>query len=136
MTKTIRLTQALAAEYQHLFDTCSIQPQHRAAVARLAEQLNEQQPRYAAVAQLTDIPWPVIAVIHELEASQRLGIRNAQTIYQTCRTTKQTRIFFLKIIVLIALHHIKRPKKLACTLQPVALLQISLTHDQQPLPAL
>lgn len=38
---------------------------------RLAEQLTEQQPRYAAVAQLTDIPWPVIAVIHALEASQR-----------------------------------------------------------------
>lgn len=71
MTKTMRLTQALAAEYQHLFDTCSIQPQYRAAVARLAEQLTEQQPRYAAVAQLTDIPWQVIAVIHALEASQR-----------------------------------------------------------------
>ena len=71
MTKTMRLTQALAAEYQHLFDTCSIQPQHRVAVMRLAEQLTEQQPRYAAVAQLTDIPWPVIAVIHALEASQR-----------------------------------------------------------------
>lgn len=71
MTKTIRLTQALAAEYNHLFDTCSIQPLHRAAVVRLAEQLTEQQPRYAAVAQLTDIPWQVIAVIHALEASQR-----------------------------------------------------------------
>ena len=56
MTKTIRLTPALTAEYQHLFDTCSIQSQHHAAVARLTEQLTEQQPRYAAVAQLTDIP--------------------------------------------------------------------------------
>ena len=71
MTKTIHLTQALTAEYQHLFDTCSIQPQHQAAVERLARQLTQQQPRYAAVAQLTDIPWPVIAVIHALEASQR-----------------------------------------------------------------
>lgn len=71
MTKTMRLTPALAAEYQHLFDSCSIQPQHQAAVERLASQLTQQQPRYAAVAQLTDIPWPVIAVIHAMESSQR-----------------------------------------------------------------
>ncbi len=71
MTKTMRLTQALTAEYQDLFDSCSIQSQHQAAVERLARQLTQQQPRYAAVAQLTDIPWPVIAVIHALEASQR-----------------------------------------------------------------
>src|SRR5690554_4872481 len=64
MSKTTRLTKALTAEYQNLFDTCSIQPQHRAAVARLARQLTEQQPRYAAVAQLTHIPWAIIAVIH------------------------------------------------------------------------
>ncbi len=70
MSKTIRLTKALTAEYQNLFDTCSIQPQHRAAVARLARQLTEQQPRYAAVAQLTHIPWAIIAVIHAMESSQ------------------------------------------------------------------
>lgn len=73
MSKTIRLTQALTAEYQNLFDACTTQPQHQAAVARLAKPLIEQQPRYAAVAQLTHIPWAIIAVIHALESSQRFN---------------------------------------------------------------
>ena len=65
-----------------------------------------------------------------------MGIGNAQTIDQTGRTTQQIRIFFLKIIVLIALHHIKRLKKLAGTVLPVVSLLTRLIHDQQPLPAL
>ena len=73
MTQTIRLTHALAAEYRRLFDTCRTQPQRRAAVERLAKQLIEQQPRYAAVAKLTRIPWAVIAVIHAMEASTRFN---------------------------------------------------------------
>lgn len=55
MTKIIRLTQTLAVEYQDLFDTSSIQSQHRAAIARLASHLAEQPPRYAVVAQLHSV---------------------------------------------------------------------------------
>ena len=71
MTQPIRLTKALSAEYQQLFASCTIQPKHQTAVERLARQLTRQQPRYAAVEKLTHIPWPIIAVIHAMEASQR-----------------------------------------------------------------
>lgn len=69
MTQPIRLTKALSAEYQQLFASCTIQPQHQAAVERLARQLTRQQPRYAAVEKVTHIPWPIIAVIHAMEAN-------------------------------------------------------------------
>ncbi len=71
MTQPIRLTKALSAEYQQLFASCTVQSQHQTAVERLARQLTQQQPRYAAVEKLTHIPWPIIAVIHAMEASQR-----------------------------------------------------------------
>lgn len=71
MTKTIRLTQTLTHEYQQLFASCRVRPEHRAAVERLTQQVLKQQPRYLKVAQATQIPWAVIAVIHAMESSQR-----------------------------------------------------------------
>lgn len=71
MTQTIRLTAALTREYQQLFASCTVRPEHRAAVERLAQQVLKQQPRYLKVAQATQIPWPIIAVIHAMESSQR-----------------------------------------------------------------
>lgn len=71
MNHPIRLTHTLAAVYQQLFATCTVKPQHRAAVERLAAQLREQQQRYAEVEQASHVPWAVIAVIHAMESSQR-----------------------------------------------------------------
>ncbi|WBE25059.1 peptidoglycan-binding protein [Denitrificimonas caeni] len=71
MNNPIRLTRRLAAVYQQLFATCTVQPQHQAAVVRLTAQLRQQHSRYAQVADKTQVPWAVIAVIHALESSQR-----------------------------------------------------------------
>lgn len=71
MNHPIRLTHTLAAVYQQLFATCTVKPQHRAAVEHLAAQLRKQQQRYAEVEQASQVPWAVIAVIHAMESSQR-----------------------------------------------------------------
>ena len=71
MNNPIRLTRTLAAAYQQLFASCTIKPQHRAAVTRLAAQLLKQEQRYAEVEQASHVPWAVIAVIHAMESSQR-----------------------------------------------------------------
>ena len=70
MAKTIRLTPALTTQYQQLFASCTVLPQHRASVERLTAQLLQHQARYEHVAHKTHLPWPVIAVIHALEANQ------------------------------------------------------------------
>ncbi len=70
MANTMRLTATLIKQYQQLFASCSVLPQHRASVERLTAQLLQQQARYQAVAEKTQVPWHVIAVIHALEASQ------------------------------------------------------------------
>lgn len=70
MAKTMRLTSTLTNQYQQLFASCTVLPQHRASVERLTAQLLQQQARYQAVADKTQVPWHVIAVIHALEASQ------------------------------------------------------------------
>ena len=53
MAKTMRLTATLIKQYQQLFASCSVLPQHRASVERLTAQLLQQQARYQAVADKT-----------------------------------------------------------------------------------
>lgn len=71
MNKPIRLTPTLAAVYQQLFASCTIKPQHRTTVERVAGQVLKHQPRYAKVEHASQVPWAVIAVIHAMESSQR-----------------------------------------------------------------
>lgn len=68
MAAPIRLTQALAAEYQQFFANCTIQPKYQIAVERLAQQLQQQQQRYSQVERATQVPWMIIAVIHAMES--------------------------------------------------------------------
>ena len=65
------LTPALRAEYQNLFATCAIRAERRAAVESLVSQLLGHKTRYQAVGDQTDVPWYIIAVIHNMESSQR-----------------------------------------------------------------
>lgn len=67
----MHLTQALAAEYQNLFASCTVKPPYRAVVARLTAQLLKHQQRYAIVEQASTVPWAVIAVIHAMESGLR-----------------------------------------------------------------
>ena len=63
------LTPALRGEYQTLFDTCDIRPQRQQAVATLVTQMAQNQARYDVIATATGIPWYVVGVIHNMEAS-------------------------------------------------------------------
>jgi len=64
------LTPQLWEEYQTLFDTCAIRPERKSAAESLASALVENKSRYQAVGDQTDVPWYLVAVIHNMEASQ------------------------------------------------------------------
>jgi lysozyme family protein len=67
------LTPQLRQEYQTLFDTCQVRPQREAEVKHLADRLIENKERYQTLEALTDVPWHIIAVIHNMEASQKFN---------------------------------------------------------------
>ncbi|WP_375397700.1 hypothetical protein [uncultured Sphingomonas sp.] len=66
----IQLTDTLRTEYRSMFDTCAITPARRSAAGRLVARLSANRPRYAPVADRLAMPWHVVAVIHNMEASQ------------------------------------------------------------------
>jgi lysozyme family protein len=67
----INLTSALRDEYQSLFDGCTINGDRQAEVERLVDQLAANRGRYEQVGGALGIPWHFIAVIHNMESSQR-----------------------------------------------------------------
>jgi len=70
IAKTMRLISTLTNQYQQLFASCTVLPQHRASVERLTAQLLQHQVHYEQTVHKTLMPWPVMAVIHALEANQ------------------------------------------------------------------
>ena len=66
----VTLTPELAKEYRTLFETCIIRPERKAAAETLVSKLADNRTRYEAVASPLGIPWQVVAVIHNMEASQ------------------------------------------------------------------
>lgn len=67
----VQLTTALRNEYQNLFDTCQVKPAKAQEVESLVTKLLTNKLRYQAVGQPLGIPWYLIAVIHNMECSQR-----------------------------------------------------------------
>jgi lysozyme family protein len=67
------LTPQLRKEYQDLFDTCQVRSQREAEVNQLAGRLIQNKGRYQTLEALTDVPWYIIAVIHNMEASQKFN---------------------------------------------------------------
>lgn len=63
---------ALKATNQALWNIAKILPSRQAEVAKVAARLcaSEAKARYEEIEKATDVPWFVIAVIHEREASQ------------------------------------------------------------------
>ena len=59
MSANIRLTQALVAEYQQLFNSCRVKPYRQQAVRHLVQRINQQQRRYLLVERDTTVPWQV-----------------------------------------------------------------------------
>ena len=67
------LTPQLRSEYQNLFDTCQVRPERQNTVEHLASTLIQNKERYRGLEALTDVPWYIIAVIHNMEASQKFN---------------------------------------------------------------
>ena len=65
------LTQTMRNEYDTKFQTCTIKPQFQGQVEAVITRSVKARPRYEAVAAKTNVPWHVIAVIHNLECSGR-----------------------------------------------------------------
>jgi lysozyme family protein len=65
----ITLSDPLRAEYQRLFDTCSIGASRASAVETLVSRIVAHRARYDRVATLLGVPWHLIGVIHAMESS-------------------------------------------------------------------
>jgi lysozyme family protein len=66
----LNLTPALESEYQNLFDSCIVRPERKKLVEPLVNSLLQNRNRYQAVGDQTDVPWYIIALIHNMESSQ------------------------------------------------------------------
>ena len=65
----MNLTSALKAEYDRLWDTCEIRAEKRASAASIADSVVAHRDRYEAAGGPLGIPWYVVGIIHQLEAS-------------------------------------------------------------------
>ncbi len=65
------LTQTMRNEYESKFQTCTVRPQFSSSVNSVVARSVKARPRYEAVAARTNVPWHVIAVIHNLECGGR-----------------------------------------------------------------
>jgi lysozyme family protein len=59
----------IRAEYRNLFDSCTVRPKYKSAVQRDRERIMKNQPRYEKAQKETQVPWYVIGVAHNMEAS-------------------------------------------------------------------
>jgi lysozyme family protein len=66
---TVTLTPALRTEYGQLFESCVIRGSRLAEVDATADRLVANRKRYTSVSASSGVPWPVVAVIHNMEAS-------------------------------------------------------------------
>jgi lysozyme family protein len=67
--RPIELTPELSAEYQRLFDSCEIRPEHAHSVEALVTQIVVNQSQYCSLGTPLRIPWYFIGAIHCMEAS-------------------------------------------------------------------
>lgn len=68
-----KLTEALRAEYQRLFDTCQIRPERVAEIEAATQKILAGKARYAALGKPLNVPWFVVGVLHSLEASSNFN---------------------------------------------------------------
>jgi lysozyme family protein len=62
-----KFTASLAKEYSDLFNRCEIAADKMAEVDEVVQRVLDFQNRYAAIAAQSNVPWYVIAVIHNME---------------------------------------------------------------------
>ena len=66
------LTQALASEYQELFNTMEIDQNRFSAVDRIVSRIRPNRIHYEAVGAAVTAPWFFVAAIHNLESGLRM----------------------------------------------------------------
>jgi lysozyme family protein len=66
----VNLTPALRTEYGRLFESCVIRSPRLAEVTTAADKLIANRARYEEVTQTSGVPWPMVAVVHNMESSQ------------------------------------------------------------------
>jgi lysozyme family protein len=69
--KKIEFNQVLEAEYEGLFNTSQITPNHRGTIEAVVQRVLPNKNRYQAVVQDTGVPWGALAAVHNLESSLR-----------------------------------------------------------------
>lgn len=85
----MRLTKALASEYEQLFATSQVRPERVAAIDVIVDRTVKNKARYEAVAARLGVPWYVVAAIHNLEAGQRFTAHLHNGDPLTARTVKE-----------------------------------------------
>jgi lysozyme family protein len=65
----VTFTPRLQEEYQQLFDTCAIRTGKEKIVDSLISQIGKNRDRYQAVGDQLNMPWYVVGVLHNMEAS-------------------------------------------------------------------
>jgi lysozyme family protein len=85
----ITLTPALRTEYGKLFESCVIRTARLAEVTKAADQLIASRARYEQVTASSGVPWPMTAVVHNMESSQNFTrhLHNGDPL--TARTVKK-----------------------------------------------
>jgi lysozyme family protein len=63
------LTVAMAAEYQHLYDTAQANPASAALVDTLAVRIGRAKDHYASAVRGTPIPWQWAGIVHLMECA-------------------------------------------------------------------
>lgn len=69
----MQFTAALRDEYRRLFSTAKVRPERQALVAQTVASLVSHKPRYEKAGNPVGVPWWMVAVIHDLEASQNFN---------------------------------------------------------------
>ncbi len=62
-------SRSLANEYERLFNTCEILPEHFQQVDRIVKKISDSRKRYERIEDELGIPWYFVAAIHSLECS-------------------------------------------------------------------
>lgn len=66
-----KLSEALRAEYQSLFDSCQIDAAQQPAINAQVDRILAARARYDGVAGPIGVPWYVVGVLHSMEAGLR-----------------------------------------------------------------
>jgi lysozyme family protein len=61
------LDDKLRAEYDQLFQTCSLRPERAPEVGSTVQRMAQHRERYAAVEHELHVPWFVVGTIHAME---------------------------------------------------------------------